>query len=321
MSDITFREPKRENAPLLIGLAGGTGSGKTYSALRLARGLADGQPFAVIDTENGRALHYAEAFPDMRHGRLDAPFSPARYIDAVKVADAAGFPVIVVDSGSHIWEGVGGVLEMQKEEHKKLGNREATKMLSWVEPKQAHRKFVNHLLQMKAHVILCLRAEDKIEMVKVDGETVVRPKQGVKGSGLDGWFPICEKRLPFELTLSFLLNADAPGVPKPIKLEEQHRPFFPVGEQVGEETGRALAEWARGGGTADDPDVAPLTAELLGLADERGIRDQVVNAIALNRRAHGASAAHAGWLRTQVEKAKAAAPAVPAGDVEEAITF
>ena len=34
----TFRPAKRENAPVLIGLAGGTGSGKTYSALRLARG-------------------------------------------------------------------------------------------------------------------------------------------------------------------------------------------------------------------------------------------------------------------------------------------
>src|SRR6185436_10622008 len=52
----------RENVPLLIGLAGGTGSGKTYSAMRLAKGLAGGQKFAVIDTESGRARAYADEF-------------------------------------------------------------------------------------------------------------------------------------------------------------------------------------------------------------------------------------------------------------------
>jgi hypothetical protein len=278
-----FREPKRENAPLLIGLAGGTGSGKTYSALRLARGLANGQPFAVIDTENGRALHYTDFFPDMRHGHLKAPFSPAAYTEAVKAADAQGFPVIVVDSGSHIWEGVGGVLEMQTAAHARLGNRESTKMLSWVEPKQAHRKFVNHLLQVKAHVILCLRAEDKIEMVKVDGETVVRPKQTLKGAGLNGWVPICEKRLPFELTLSFLLTSERPGFPQPIKLEEQHKPFFPLDQQVGEETGRALAAWAAGGSSSVGavPDGADGNAAAAAPADalaSKEDRDRIIAA-------------------------------------------
>lgn len=311
-----FREPKRENAPLLIGLAGGTGSGKTYSALRLARGLADGKPFAVIDTENGRALHYTDFFPDMRHGHLKAPFSPAAYAAAVKAADEQGFPVIVVDSGSHIWEGVGGVLEMQTAEHARLGNREATKMLSWVTPKQAHRKFVNQLLQVKAHVILCLRAEDKIEMVKVDGETVVRPKQTLKGAGLDGWVPICEKRLPFELTLSFLLTSEHPGLPRPIKLEEQHKPFFPLDQQVGEETGRALAAWAAGsssGGGSALPvgaaaDIAAMTVELLELAERLGKREAVEQSVAANRGLNG-DATHAVWLGKQLDAARAKAAA------------
>lgn len=252
----TFRPAKRENAPVLIGLAGGTGSGKTYSALRLARGLAGGKPFAMIDTENGRALHYADFFPEMQHGHLRAPFTPAAYADAIAAADAEGFPVIVVDSTSHIWEGEGGVLEMQIAEYARLGNREAMKMLSWSAPKQAHKRFVQRLLQVKAHVILCLRAEDKIEMVKVDGQTVVRPKVTLKGAGLDGWVPICEKRLPFEMTLSFLLTSEHPGIPKPIKLQEQHRAFFPLDKPVSEETGRELAAWAAGGAAAEPP-VAP----------------------------------------------------------------
>jgi hypothetical protein len=59
---ITFRPAVREGVPLLLGLAGGTGSGKTWSAMVLAKGLAGDKPFAVVDTENGRAKHYADDF-------------------------------------------------------------------------------------------------------------------------------------------------------------------------------------------------------------------------------------------------------------------
>ena len=65
--------------------------------------------------------------------------------------------------------------------------------------------------------------------------------------GLDGWVPIAEKTLPFELTASFLLTADAPGYPKPIKLQEQHRALFPLDRPITEESGKLIAAWARGG--------------------------------------------------------------------------
>lgn len=295
MSSFTFREPKRENAPILAGFAGGTGSGKTMSALLLARGLAGGKPFAVIDTENGRALHYTDYFPDMRHGYLRAPFSPVAYTEAIKAADEQGFPVVVVDSTSHIWEGEGGVLEMQVAEFKRLGSREAVKMLSWAAPKQAHKEFVRALLQMKAHVILNFRAEDKIEMVKVGDRTEVRAKQSL--TSIDGWIPICEKRLPFELTLSFLFTADKPGVPKPIKLQEQHKPFFPLDRQITEEAGVALARWAAGGqvpvaavesvagNVASDSDVDAV----LAIAREMGgdVLETTKAAFASHREKHG----------------------------------
>jgi dephospho-CoA kinase len=58
----SFRPGVRENVGLLIGLAGGTGSGKTYSAMELAAGISGDKPFAVIDSEARRALHYADRF-------------------------------------------------------------------------------------------------------------------------------------------------------------------------------------------------------------------------------------------------------------------
>jgi hypothetical protein len=233
----TFRPARRENVPLLLGVAGGTGSGKTYSALLLARGLANGHPFAIVDTENGRAKHYADLFPEMRHAEIHAPFRPEKYAEAIR-AGAKDYPVVVVDSMSHEWAGDGGCLDW----HDEIQAGDPKKnLMAWIEPKKAHKRMLTGLLQEPAHVVLCFRAEPKVEVGK--GGVIV-PKPSI--TGLDGWIPISEKMLPYELTASFLLMADAPGVPRPIKLQEQHRPFVPLDRPLDESVGRRLAEWAAG---------------------------------------------------------------------------
>jgi len=249
----TFRPAVRESVGLLIGIAGGTGSGKTYSAMRLAAGIAGDKPFAVIDTEAGRAKHYASNF-QFDHGDLAPPFSPDAYADAIKAADDAKYPVIVVDSASHEHAGDGGLLDMHDAELTRMAGddwkkRESCKMAAWIKPKTRHKAFVNKLLQVRAHLILCFRAEEKVEMKRdASGKMQITPK--VTLTGLNGWVPICEKNLPYEMTASFLLTADAPGIPKPIKLQEQHRALFPLDRPITEESGRALAAWASGGQSA-----------------------------------------------------------------------
>ena len=259
-SEFTFHKAVREDVRLLIGLSGGTGSGKTYSAMRLAKGLAGNKRFAVIDTENGRASMYADYF-DFDVCELSAPFTSERYEAAILAASDAGYPVILVDSGSHEWEGVGGILEQQEQildamvarsrergdSRKDYQLEDAHGQRSWAEAKGPHKKMMAKLLQLKAHVIFCLRAQDTIEMVKdpQTKKTIVRPKQSL--IGYDGWIPICEKRFPFELTVSFMLTAAKPGIPLPIKLQEQHRPFFPLDKPITEEAGRLIGEWAKGG--------------------------------------------------------------------------
>src|SRR5690606_33406969 len=102
-----FRPAKREQVSLLIGVAGASGSGKTYSALRLATGLCNGKGMAVIDTEAGRALHYADQFK-FDHCDMRPPFRPDAYRAAIEAADTKGYDVIVIDSVSHEWAGEGG---------------------------------------------------------------------------------------------------------------------------------------------------------------------------------------------------------------------
>jgi hypothetical protein len=240
----TFRPAKREAVGLIVGLAGPSGGGKTYSAMRLAKGICGDDPFAVIDTEAGRAKHYADRFR-FDHGDLRPPFSPGAYADAIQAADKAGYRAIVVDSFSHEHAGEGGLLDWHDAEFKRLGSKDSMKMLAWVAPKMAHRQMVSRLLQVRAHLILCFRAEEKIDMVKgANGKLEIVPKQTL--SGFHGWVPICEKNLLFELTASFMLMPDKPGIPVPVKLQEQHRAIFPAGHPINEESGAWLADWAKG---------------------------------------------------------------------------
>lgn len=282
----TFRPAVRESVPLLIGLAGGTGSGKTYSAIRIAKGMAGGKKFAVIDTEAGRARHYADLFA-FDHGDLAPPFTPERYTEAIQAADAEGYPVIIVDSMSHVWAGDGGCLDMQEAEYQRMGSREAVKMASWIKPKTSHKHMVSKLLQLRAHLILCFRAEPKVEMRKDErGKMQVVEKTGL--TGVMGWFPVCEKSLPFELTVSLLLTADKPGIPKPIKLQEQHRSIVSTDAVLDESVGAGLAAWSAGGAsespkakTKTQPKLQPAT-DLIEPDEAGSLRDAVISANAVN---------------------------------------
>lgn len=252
----------RENAPVLLGLAGTSGSGKTYTAMELATGLAGGRRFCVIDTENGRARHYADDF-DFAAVDLYAPFRPARYAEAIAREDAAGAPVIVVDSASHEHAGEGGLLDWHDDELERVtrgdqSKRDAFNRLAWIAPKSEHKRvFVPQLLKTRAHVILCFRAEQKTDQVKdpKTGKTkfVAKEFPGAPpefADGVRGWGPIAEKSLIFEMTASFLFLADNPGVPIPIKCPERLRPMFPDDKQIGRTAGEALARWAAGSSAA-----------------------------------------------------------------------
>jgi hypothetical protein len=244
MSNFMFRPGVREAVSLLISLIGPSGGGKTYTAMRLARGICGNKPFAVIDTEAGRAKHYADLFR-FDHGDLKPPFRPSSYSEAIQIADKAGYKAIIVDSGSHEWVGEGGILDWQEEELTRMAGddwkkREACKMASWIKPKLAHKQMVQKLLQVRANLIFCFRAEEKIAIEKDPntGKTIIVPK---------GWQPICSKEMPYEMTVSLLLTPDRPGFPQPIKLQEQHKVLFPLNRQINEESGKYISEWATGG--------------------------------------------------------------------------
>lgn len=232
---IEFIQARRENVSLLIALAGASGSGKTRSALRLAKGMSPNDRIAMIDTDNRRGLHQADKFNFM-HLDMRPPFRPARFVEAARAAINTGAEVVIIDNFSDEFDGAGGLAEWADELKDKY----------WTVPKSAHREMMNVFRQTRTNIIFCLRAEEKIEIVpdpNKPGKTMPHPL---------GWMPCCEKRFMYEMTVSFTLlpTREARGIPQPHlphKLEDYHEAFFPDGQLIDEKAGATLAAWARGG--------------------------------------------------------------------------
>lgn len=257
---------KRERVPLIIGIVGPSGGGKTGSALELAHGIKDiaGGDIYFIDTEARRALHYAEmtTFSDpsrkfsFHHINFPSPFAPADYMEAIDYAVKKGAKTIVVDSMSHEHSGAGGVMEMHDAETKRLAdlwrvNPGKASIPAWNMPKQERTKLLNFILQAGVNFIFCYRAKEKIKVVT--GKDPVQL----------GWQPIAGEEYVFEATLNCLLPPGANGVPEwepeekaekqMIKLPQQFKHILTPGRPLSIEVGRQLAQWAMGGQTTKTP--------------------------------------------------------------------
>lgn len=248
--DFSNAPARREKVPLLIGLMGCSGSGKTFSALRLAAGIQkiSGGDIFVIDTESRRAAHYADSFT-FQHVEFVTPFGSLDYLEALRFCVKKNAGVIVVDSMSHEHSGEGGYLDAHAAEVQRMSGgdpakAERVKMAGWIKPAANRQRLINGILQLPANFIFCFRAKEK-----------TKPKQGGGIQEL-GWMPIAGEEFLFEMTLNCLLPPNARGMPQWVsdfsgekmmmKLPRQFEPIFADGRALDEAHGVALAEWARG---------------------------------------------------------------------------
>lgn len=234
MSVIQIRKAQREGARLVIGLAGVSGSGKTYTAIQLAYGLANKQAGKVgfLDTENRRGSLYADSLPEQfLIGDLYAPFSPQRYIDAIHEFQAAKVEVLVIDSVTHEYEGAGGVEE--------IATTTNSRMPDWKRAKAEHKRFMNALLQSDMHIIVCIRAREKVDFTN--------PREP-RSLGVQ---PIQEKNFMFEMTAS-LMMWDAGKRQQILKCPDELLPIFGRGsDYITSDDGAALRAWVDGGKQLD----------------------------------------------------------------------
>ena len=107
-----LRKATRKKAKIRLGLSAVSGAGKTFSALSIAKGIAkEWDKVAIIDSENNSADLYAH-LGDFNVLPIAAPFSPEKYVEAIKTCEKAGMQVIIIDSITHEWDGKGGCLEI-----------------------------------------------------------------------------------------------------------------------------------------------------------------------------------------------------------------
>jgi len=227
----TLRKAERRQAKLRIGLSAPSGAGKTYSALLIAYGITgDWGKVALIDTESGSGELYAH-LGDYNTMRLDAPYSPERYIEAIQACEDAGVEVIIIDSTSHEWEGKGGCLQINENiaQSKFRGNTWS----AWSETTPRHQKFLDAIVQSKCHVITATR--NKIDTVMTEDKKV--KKVGTKEIQREGF--------EYELTVNFNIDRDTHKViasKDRTELFEGLDPFI-----ITTDTGKKLIDWAMSG--------------------------------------------------------------------------
>lgn len=249
---MTFRyaPASGSDAAFILGLTGPSRSGKTYSALRIAMGMTDGDPskIAVLDTERGRAGLYIQRFGQFLHCVMEPPFSYARYAEAIDAAADQGARVLIVDSLSHAHEGEGGLLEQHEEELDRMAGqdwnrRKRMTFTAWIKPKRELTRFVHSILRARVPMVFCFRAKEKLKIVA-----------GADPIAL-GYRAICSDEITFEMTSMLLLPEKAMGIPDLEATATAFRePFdmvFKPGDVLDEALGKRIVQVI--GGDKDNP--------------------------------------------------------------------
>ena len=233
-----FKKATRKQAKIKLAVTGASGSGKTFSALRLATGLADGRKVAVIDTENGSASLYSDRF-DFDTLDLSPPFTHDKFIAAISAAEGAGYDVLVIDSASHIWE---GILEYKS----KLDGRGGNSYTNWADAGNKFKGILDAVLQSKLHVICCLRSKmDHVIDKDSSGRTTIKKV---------GMAPIMRDGIEYEFTT--VLDVDMSHQASASK--DRTGMFTDKIFQVTEDTGKMISQWLS---TASAPE-APKSSEI-----------------------------------------------------------
>ncbi len=121
----TIRKAERRKAKLRLGISAPSGAGKTYSALLMAFGL--GGKIGMIDTEHGSGDLYADLGEYDIIG-IGAPYTVAKYLDAIKSFEDAGYDCQTVDfrPGDALVVFTDGVTEAENKASEEFGEERLT---------------------------------------------------------------------------------------------------------------------------------------------------------------------------------------------------
>lgn len=276
MAKFQVKKAVREKIYPKIALIAPSGGGKTYSALRLATGMAEqmkedtGKEASILlaNTEQKRGYYYADEF---RYDivDIDAPHEPEKYIDLINFAVESGYSILIIDSSSHEWEGSGGCLDLQK--------RAGGTYQAWAKVTPRHARFINAIADSPITIIATMRAKDQYELTKDNEGKINVQKLGAGAKQREGF--------EYEFTCTFMLDVKT----NTAETEKDNTHLF---ESVGpklltEEDGIRIMKWANSGtgytppnriavdqadaqSQGSDDELATLKKEIIALCTELG---------------------------------------------------
>jgi hypothetical protein len=225
---IQIRRATRQKVKIKMAFEGASGSGKTTSALLTAKGLCGNmEKVIVLDTENRSSELYCH-LGEFSVIEMLPPFTPESFIEAINEAYKAGFEVIIIDSASAEWVGVGGVLEM----HAVMAGNSFT---NWNKLTPRHQNFVNAILNTDCHFICNLRTKTDYVLVEKNGKQVPE-KVGMK--------PETRENLDYEMTVVFSLDQKNNAIAS----KDRTNLFFNKPQFIpSEKTGEMIKDWCESG--------------------------------------------------------------------------
>lgn len=187
-----FQKP---NKPVYIkmGIYGGTGSGKTFTAGQIAIGinkaLESKKPVVMFDTETGSDY----LIPMFEKAGIELLVvksrSFAKLVEATKEAEKIA-DVFIIDSIGHVWEEL-------IEAYKKKKGRKWIQINEWGEIKEYWNNFTKAYLNSNTNIILCSRAQDITENYRDEQGKQEMEKVGerMKGEKYMGYEPALLMRM------------------------------------------------------------------------------------------------------------------------------
>ena len=216
-----LKQATRKQAVMKMALQGLSSSGKSLSALLIAKGMCNGDlsKVAVIDTENSIELYsHVGKFNVLK---LLPPFSPQRYIEAIKTCEDSGMRIIIIDSISHCWNYL-------LQAHAAL---QGNSFSNWQKITPVHNAFVQRIMDSPCDIICTIRSKQDYLMQTVSGKTTVE-KVGLR--------PIQRTGIEYDFTTVFDigLNHQAKA------LKDRTGLFLDLpAVMITEETGTKINEW------------------------------------------------------------------------------
>ena len=262
----TANKATRELIWVKLALMAPSGGGKTYSSLRLAtgmlealkeKGLGQNGRILMLNTEQKRGYYYANEF-DYDIIDLQAPYTPENYVEAIEWAVKEDYPILILDSTSHEWEGSGGCLEL----HQKMGGN----FQAWAKITPRHNKFLGSIADSPIHIIATMRGKDQYSIEQGDKMSV--KKLGVGAKQREGF--------EYEFTASFLMDQSS----NTAEVQKDNTHLFENESSIlfNEGHGRDIVEWANSGSGYTPPvrgrlSIEEVKANIIELCKELGGKD------------------------------------------------